>query len=127
MVDVRFTVQPRNFSPLLSVQTGIGVHPASYLTSVGVSPPGVKYPGSTLLHLVQRSNMVEQYLHSPKGFHGIFVSLNINRAATLCGFRILFLNIPANSFCSYFYCFIGIRYFNLFSNIVTLASLASVL
>jgi hypothetical protein len=64
----------RFFSLLHDVQTGSGVHPASY--TVGTRASFQKLSGrgmklTTHLHLVPRSRILEQYLDSPMRLHGV--------------------------------------------------------
>jgi hypothetical protein len=57
-----------------SIQTGPGVHPASYMMGTG-SFPGVKRPGRGIDHPPPSSaevkESVEVYLYSPSGFCGL--------------------------------------------------------
>jgi hypothetical protein len=66
------------FSPLHSVLTDSGFHPASYTMGTGVFVSGGKAVRSvkltTDLHQVARSGMVELYLYSPTRLHGVVLN-----------------------------------------------------
>jgi hypothetical protein len=80
---VRFSVGARDFF-LHSIQTGSGVHQASYPIGTGTLSPGVKRPGreSDHPHLVPRSRMMALYLHSPLRLHGVVLN-QLNKGTTL--------------------------------------------
>jgi hypothetical protein len=67
----------KRFSLLHSVQTGSGIHPASYSMGTGALSPGIKWPGMELTthpHLVLKLRIVELYLHSLTCLHGIVLN-----------------------------------------------------
>jgi hypothetical protein len=66
--------QKQDFPLLHSIQTGSGVHPASYLMGTGALSLGVKRPGREVdhsPHLLPSSRMVELYLHCSLCHHDI--------------------------------------------------------
>jgi hypothetical protein len=79
-MEVRSSVEARDFSSSLCVQTGSGAHPASCTMSTGGPFPGAKRGrGVTLTthpHLVPRSLMSRSYTSSPPlRLHGRIVGL----------------------------------------------------
>jgi hypothetical protein len=77
-IAVGFPAGIRDFSLYNSVQTGSGVHPASYTMGTwGSFPEGVGEGGvelTTYLHLVRRLTMAQLYICSPTRLHGVFLS-----------------------------------------------------
>jgi hypothetical protein len=67
----------RDFSVLYTVQTSFEAHPDSYTMDKGGSfPEGKAARGLKLtvhFHLMQRSKMMELYVHSPIRFYGILL------------------------------------------------------
>jgi hypothetical protein len=78
MVVVRFSAGEEYLSFFYSIQTSCGTYPASYPMGNGVLSPEVKWPVGMKLtshfNLVQRSSIVEVYLHSPIHFHGMLLN-----------------------------------------------------
>jgi hypothetical protein len=70
-IEVRYPAGANDFSSSLCVQTGSGVHPASYAMGTGGPFPGGKArPGCDPDHLpllVLRSRMSRSYISSPPG------------------------------------------------------------
>jgi hypothetical protein len=74
--------QGQDFSVLHNVQTGSGVHTASYpMDAGGCFPMGWSSKSAMLTthhYLIPKSRMVELYLHSPTYLHGmVFNELSI--------------------------------------------------
>jgi hypothetical protein len=66
--QVRFLTRIRDFSLLHSIETTSGVHAGPFSMGTGATFRGIEMAGMNLithLHLVSRSIMAEQYLHSP--------------------------------------------------------------
>jgi hypothetical protein len=65
MIGVRFPVGPGNFSLRHRVQTGSGVHPASYPMGTGALSLGVKWPGREADHSAPSSVKVKNAYSLP--------------------------------------------------------------
>jgi hypothetical protein len=64
----------KRFLSTASIQTSSGALPGFYSMGIGVSSPRGRVVKLTHLHLVTRSRMVELYLHSFIGRHGMMLN-----------------------------------------------------